>query len=236
MGVLRFLDVVPTQFHPNSWAALQAFRLICDVFRLMSSPQSFLFYFNSRSAQLVGWLSLSSHPHSILFASYTSSYKYFKDIFSKNLLSQMTSLIFMITRISQNFPELGHPPAIHRGWGHPWPLRYRDFSCIRPTSKYTAYSKNSRCIPIAPLLGWFFWYVAFKLLVFSSLCWLCLFFCLFVRVMAQINPDAANMLNNYTAKRPGDRRGHLKWLVGFLLLSKVLWCLQIFFEVLKNLL
>lgn len=54
MGVLRFLDVVPTQFHPNSWAALQAFRLICDVFRLMSSPQSFLFYFNSRSAQLVG--------------------------------------------------------------------------------------------------------------------------------------------------------------------------------------
>jgi len=29
MGVLRILNVVPTQLHPNCWGSLQAFRLIC---------------------------------------------------------------------------------------------------------------------------------------------------------------------------------------------------------------
>ena len=32
MGVLRVLNVAPSQLHPNSWASLQAFRLICECF------------------------------------------------------------------------------------------------------------------------------------------------------------------------------------------------------------
>lgn len=32
MGVLRILNMAPTQLHPNSWAAFQAFRVLCDIF------------------------------------------------------------------------------------------------------------------------------------------------------------------------------------------------------------
>jgi len=42
MGVLRVLNVAPSQLHPNSWAALHAFRLICRVLHLKPSPQVFL--------------------------------------------------------------------------------------------------------------------------------------------------------------------------------------------------
>jgi len=58
MGLLRILNVALTQLHPTSWETLQAFRLIYDAFKLRSSPQSLLFYYNSRATHLVGWLSL----------------------------------------------------------------------------------------------------------------------------------------------------------------------------------
>jgi len=78
MGVLRILNVAPTQLHHNSWVVLQVFQLIYDLFRLRSSPQSFLFYYNSHPTNPMGWLSLSSHLGSILFAPFTSLYKNFK--------------------------------------------------------------------------------------------------------------------------------------------------------------
>ncbi|QCE11276.1 hypothetical protein DEO72_LG10g2509 [Vigna unguiculata] len=44
MGVLRALNVAPTQLHPNSWAYLQAFRILChrpSISRLDAFSQSF---------------------------------------------------------------------------------------------------------------------------------------------------------------------------------------------------
>ena len=38
MGVLRVLNVAPTQVHPNTWVSLQAFRLLCNVMRLHPTP------------------------------------------------------------------------------------------------------------------------------------------------------------------------------------------------------
>ena len=40
MEVLRVLNVAPTQLHPNSWAAIQAFRLLCDVLSLRPTARS----------------------------------------------------------------------------------------------------------------------------------------------------------------------------------------------------
>jgi len=86
MGVLMILNVALTQLHPNYWVTLQAFRLICDAFRLMLSPQSFLFYYNSHSTNPVGWLSLTSRPGNIIFKPFTSSYKKFKERYYKMLI------------------------------------------------------------------------------------------------------------------------------------------------------
>ena len=45
MGVLRLLNVAPTQLHPNSWAYLQAFRLLCMALYLQPSSRVFLYFF-----------------------------------------------------------------------------------------------------------------------------------------------------------------------------------------------
>jgi len=47
MGVLRTLNIAPTQLHPNSWAALHAFRVLFRLFQLEPTPEAFLYYYNT---------------------------------------------------------------------------------------------------------------------------------------------------------------------------------------------
>jgi len=83
MGVLRTLNVAPTQLHPNLWASLQAFRVLCRMFKLVPTPESFLYYYNTRPGTPMSWLSLSSRPENIRFATFTTSYKNFKERYFK---------------------------------------------------------------------------------------------------------------------------------------------------------
>jgi len=83
MSILRILNVAPTQLHPNSWAILQAFLVICQIFGLTPTLESFLYYYNTHPSHPVGWLSLSSRPGNVHFAAFTSSYKNFKDYYFK---------------------------------------------------------------------------------------------------------------------------------------------------------
>ena len=53
MEVLQTLNVAPAQLHPNSWAALQAFRVLCRLFKLEPTPESFLYYYNTRPSTLI---------------------------------------------------------------------------------------------------------------------------------------------------------------------------------------
>ena len=78
MEVLGILNVAPTQLHPNSWAAIQVFRLLCDVLSLRATARSFLHFFRTRSGDRIGWLSLVGQSKNSLFAPYTTSYKNFK--------------------------------------------------------------------------------------------------------------------------------------------------------------
>jgi len=83
MSVLRILNVALTQLHPNSWAILQTFRIVCQIFGLTPTPESFLYYYNTHPSTPVGWLSLSSRPGNVGFAVFTTSYKNFKDYYFK---------------------------------------------------------------------------------------------------------------------------------------------------------
>jgi len=83
MGMLRTLNVAPTQLQPNSWAPLRAFRLLVEMFWLKSSPHVFLHFYSSRLAQPVRWLSLVSQAVVALFTPFCSPYKYFKNVFFK---------------------------------------------------------------------------------------------------------------------------------------------------------
>jgi len=83
MGVLRILNVAPTQLHPNSWVILQAFRVLCHVFKFEPTPESFLYYYNTHPSTPVSWLSLSIQPGNVRFAAFTTSYKNFKENYFK---------------------------------------------------------------------------------------------------------------------------------------------------------
>ena len=83
VGVLRALNVAHTQLHPNIWASIQAFRLICDVFRLSPTPSIFLSYYTSHPAKLALWQSLVGRLGNVLFGSFVTSYNNFKEKFLK---------------------------------------------------------------------------------------------------------------------------------------------------------
>jgi len=87
MGILRTPNVAPTQLHPNSWASLRVFHILAEMFRLKPSPYVFLHFYNSRLAWSVRWLSLISQSGVALFTSFCLSYKYFKNVFFKIIIS-----------------------------------------------------------------------------------------------------------------------------------------------------
>jgi len=77
------LNVAPTQLHPNTWKSIQAFCLIYDVFRLSPTPSTFLSYYTSHPTKLALWHSLVGRLGNVLFGSFTTSYKNFKEKFLK---------------------------------------------------------------------------------------------------------------------------------------------------------
>jgi len=86
MGVLRYLNIVPTQLHPNNWAYMQAFCILCQFLSLSPNPKTFLYYYSSRPGKRPSWLSLISKTRVCFFSPYTSSYKNFKEDFFKLLI------------------------------------------------------------------------------------------------------------------------------------------------------
>lgn len=56
MGVLRELNICPAQLHPNGWAFMQAFNVLCTGLLLTPTPASFLHFFvHSRNLTDLGY-------------------------------------------------------------------------------------------------------------------------------------------------------------------------------------
>jgi len=103
-SVLQTLNVAPSQLHPNTWASLQAFHLICDMFCLSLTPSTFLNYYTSHPANRVSWLSLVSWPGNTIFSSFTTSYKNFKGNFFKFYIEPKGSGLLFDEIDRSNFP------------------------------------------------------------------------------------------------------------------------------------
>jgi len=88
MEVLHILNVVPSQLHPNSWASLQAFRMLCEVLSVKATTGSFLHFFGTRPGDRIGWVSLVDQAKNSFFAPYTTSYKNFKGGFFKFVVEE----------------------------------------------------------------------------------------------------------------------------------------------------
>ncbi|RDX84137.1 hypothetical protein CR513_34862, partial [Mucuna pruriens] len=61
--VLRMLGIAPSQLHPNGWAAIQAFRVVCLALGVLPTAPVFLSHYTARVGQSVGWVSLTPLPN-----------------------------------------------------------------------------------------------------------------------------------------------------------------------------
>ena len=104
MGVLRALNVAPTQLHPNNWAYLQAFRVLCQSLYLEPSPYAFLYFYDTRPRQPTTWLSLISRPIISRMDAFSESFKHFKDGYFKVVVKEEGKAHFLNAYGSTKFP------------------------------------------------------------------------------------------------------------------------------------
>ncbi|QCD86856.1 hypothetical protein DEO72_LG3g1384 [Vigna unguiculata] len=104
MGVLRALNVAPTQLHPNSWAYLQAFRILCKSLYLEPTPYAFLYFYDTRPRRPATWLSLISRPNISRLDAFSQSFKHFKDGYFKVVVKEGGESHFLNADGSTKFP------------------------------------------------------------------------------------------------------------------------------------
>jgi len=104
VSVLRSLNVAPSQLHPNTWACMQAFRIVCRTFGVCPLSTRFLHFYASHPSELLGWHSLVSWEGSMLFKPFSTSYKNFKEKFLKMFVKLAGTHYFFDEADQSRFP------------------------------------------------------------------------------------------------------------------------------------
>jgi hypothetical protein len=81
LALLNALNVAPTQLHPNSWAFVKAFELVCLGLDLEPRLGVFFHFYYIKSLFPGKQVSISSQPNRGLFSLYASNFKNYKDTF-----------------------------------------------------------------------------------------------------------------------------------------------------------
>ncbi|KAG2403618.1 uncharacterized protein HKW66_Vig0189050 [Vigna angularis] len=87
-AVLREVNVAPTQLHPNSWAAVQAFMAMCSAVGVTPTIPVFFYYFAVRPSPSGGWVSFRSVRDRTLFRPFSDSFKNFKQHYFKIIVDK----------------------------------------------------------------------------------------------------------------------------------------------------
>ncbi|QCD96545.1 hypothetical protein DEO72_LG6g1251 [Vigna unguiculata] len=104
MGVLRAWNVAPTQLHPNSWAYLQAFHILCQSLYLEPTPYAFLYFYDTKPWRPATWLSLISRLSISRLDAFSQSFKHFKDGYFKVVVKEGGKAYFLNADGSPKFP------------------------------------------------------------------------------------------------------------------------------------
>jgi len=81
--LLTELNVAPAQLHPNSWAFIRAFIILCSQFGISPTVEVFLYFFETKHTSHQLWVSLNGAPGRGLLTLFQSSYKNFNGKFVK---------------------------------------------------------------------------------------------------------------------------------------------------------
>jgi len=82
-ALLTEVNVAPAQLHPNSWAFVRAFTILCDYFGHPPSVDIFLYFFEAKKPGKKLWLSFNGVARRVLLTLFQQSYKGFKKKFLK---------------------------------------------------------------------------------------------------------------------------------------------------------
>ncbi|RDY13164.1 hypothetical protein CR513_01955, partial [Mucuna pruriens] len=112
-SVLWALNVAPTQLHPNSWAFVKAFELLCEDLGKALTLGVFFWFFTPRKTDKVEWTSLSNRPKHALLRPFLESYKAFKNRFFRVSPSDPNSRLLIDRDGRQYFPlQWTRQPAV----------------------------------------------------------------------------------------------------------------------------
>ncbi|RDX72316.1 hypothetical protein CR513_48221, partial [Mucuna pruriens] len=112
-AVLQALNVAPTQLHPNGWAYVRAFELLCEDLGRAPSLGVFFWFYTVKKTEKVGWMSLCSRPKRKLFIPFLQSYKKFKTQFFKVTPGDVGPNLLMDREGRPFFPlQWTHQPAV----------------------------------------------------------------------------------------------------------------------------
>ena len=60
--LLTMLNVAPVQLHPNNWAIIRAFTILCSQLNILPIMKVFLYFFKAKHSGRQLWVSLNSVP------------------------------------------------------------------------------------------------------------------------------------------------------------------------------
>jgi len=86
--LLTEINVAPAQLHPNSWAFIKAFSILCNYFSHAPLVDVFLHFFEAKSQGKNLWVSFSGITGRVILALFQQSYKGFKKKFFKVCCSE----------------------------------------------------------------------------------------------------------------------------------------------------
>ena len=75
------LNVAPCQLHPNAWAFIRAFQILCNYFGHNASVEVFLYFFEAKKPGDRFWVSLNGVAGRVLLGLYQQSFKDWKGRF-----------------------------------------------------------------------------------------------------------------------------------------------------------
>jgi len=86
--LLTEINVAPAQLHPNSWAFVKAFGILCGYFGQPPSVDIFLHFFEVKKQGKSLWVSLSNITGRVILSLFQQSYKGWKGKFFKVCCSE----------------------------------------------------------------------------------------------------------------------------------------------------
>lgn len=79
--LLKTRNIAPSKLHPNGRGFIKAFEIVCDTFDILPTLGLFFSFFELKSAERGGLVSLSGIPRKSFLQAYTTNYIGFKDKF-----------------------------------------------------------------------------------------------------------------------------------------------------------